>query len=149
MPKTGESSRLFFGWPAPPLARANFLVHAWWPAYHAAMDNEVIRTKKILTGISPLSFEHPTDQAALMSLGKVPGIDRILKFAFRLIHERRARLDFLSSSVRVNEKQFPELHGYLPAFKRVRRYPPISASNRCCLGLPGTSPTPGVPATHS
>jgi|GEM_PF-96407 len=64
----------------------------------------------VLKGLSPLSYEHPTDSAALSSLGKVPGIDRVLRFAFRLIHERRARLEFLSCSVRVNERQFPRVN---------------------------------------
>ena len=74
--------------------------------------------KTVLSSISPLSFSHPTDQAAMLSLSKVPGIDRVLKFAFRLIHERRARLHFLSSAVRVNERQFPELHAqYMEACK--------------------------------
>lgn len=64
------------------------------------------KAKKTFPGISPLAFEHPLDKAALSSLHKVPAIDKILRFVFRFVHEKRTRLDFLSSYVRVNERQF-------------------------------------------
>ncbi|MFC1745441.1 M48 family metallopeptidase [Candidatus Riflebacteria bacterium] len=66
--------------------------------------------KRIFPGISPLSYEHPTDAAALEAMRKVPGIDKILRLFFRLVHEKRTRLLFLSSTVRVNEKQFGNVY---------------------------------------
>lgn len=62
--------------------------------------------KKKFPNISSLSFEHPTDAAALVSLRKIPGIDIFLRFMFKMVQEKRTRLLYLSSTVRVSEKQF-------------------------------------------
>jgi len=78
------------------------------------MSQEIILSsnpeKKTFPGLSPLAFEHPLDAAALVALKKIPGIDQILRFVFRVIHEKRSRLHFLSSSVRVNERQFKHIY---------------------------------------
>ncbi|MBN2384593.1 M48 family metallopeptidase [bacterium] len=69
-----------------------------------------VKEKKRFPRISSLSFEHPTDAAALVALRKLPGIDKILRFLFGMIQEKRTRLFFLSSSVRVTDKQFNYVH---------------------------------------
>ncbi|MBN1961925.1 MAG: M48 family metallopeptidase [Deltaproteobacteria bacterium] len=72
--------------------------------------------KKDFPNISPHVFEHPLDRTALLSLQKVPGIDWVVKTLFSIVGEKRLRLFFLASSVRVNEKQLPRLHkNYLEA----------------------------------
>jgi len=69
-----------------------------------------MNVKKKFPEISSLSYEHPTDAAALVALRKLPGIDAILRFLFGLVQEKRTRLFFLSSSVRVTERQFAFVH---------------------------------------
>ena len=62
-----------------------------------------------LQDISPRAWEHPADRAALSALRKVPGLDEVVKFFLGMTSEKMFRLWFLSSSVRVSEKQFPRL----------------------------------------
>jgi len=62
-----------------------------------------------LEGISPRAWEHPADRAALAALRKVPGLDEVVKFFLGMTSEKMFRLWFLSSSVRVSDKQFPRL----------------------------------------
>lgn len=63
-----------------------------------------------LTGISSRAFEHPADRTALTALRAVPGFDQVLKVASGLLRERQYRLVYLSSSVRVDERQFSGLN---------------------------------------
>ncbi len=61
-------------------------------------------------GISSRAYEHPADRAALVALRGVPGFDALLKGMFGFFSERRLRMMFLSSAVRVDEHQFPVVH---------------------------------------
>jgi len=67
--------------------------------------------KKILTQISPRAFEHPLDRSAIQILQKVPGLDWVAKKFIATIGDKRMRLYFLASAVRVNENQFSRVHG--------------------------------------
>ena len=73
-------------------------------------DNE---TRKRFPDLSSTAFEHPTDRSTLAALKKVPGID----WAFRKFNEyggdRAGRLYCLSDTVRVDERQCPDLHKML------------------------------------
>ena len=60
--------------------------------------------------ISPRSWEHPADKAALDALRAVPGLDILIQKLFGATTERSLRLLQLASSVRVSETQFAELH---------------------------------------
>lgn len=62
-----------------------------------------------LNGISPRAWEHPADRAALAALKRVPGLDQVLKFFWGMTWEKQIRLRFLASSVRVTDRQFPNL----------------------------------------
>lgn len=70
----------------------------------------IVKKKKRFVGLSPLAFEHPMDAAALLTLKKVPAVDKILRLLFRVVHEKRRRLVFLSSTVRVSPKQFSYIY---------------------------------------
>ena len=61
-------------------------------------------------GLSPRAYEHPADRAALVALRKVPGFDLVVRKLFGTIGDRSLRLAFLASSVRVSERQFPDVH---------------------------------------
>ncbi|HEX7050549.1 MAG TPA: M48 family metallopeptidase [Longimicrobiales bacterium] len=66
--------------------------------------------RRVLHEISPDSWEHPADRAALAALRRVPGFDEILKKIFGLFGEKPIRLAFQANAVRVSEKQFPRIH---------------------------------------
>jgi Zn-dependent protease with chaperone function len=68
------------------------------------------RPRKVLTQISPVSWEHPADRAALQSLRAVPGFDQVVKKIYGFIGERGVRLLFQADAVRVGPKQFPRLN---------------------------------------
>ncbi len=66
--------------------------------------------KKLFPAISAHAFEHPLDRSALLGLQKVPGLDWLIKTFVAVVGEKRLRLFFLASAVRVNERQFPRIH---------------------------------------
>jgi Zn-dependent protease with chaperone function len=61
-------------------------------------------------GISSRAYEHPADRAALVALRSVPGFDVLIKGMFGFFSERRLRMMFLGSAVRVDERQFANVH---------------------------------------
>ncbi len=72
-----------------------------------------------LTGISSRAWEHPADRGALVALRKLKGFDTILKAASGFVSERRVRLEFLGSGIRVDERQFAGVHRLLAEVGRV------------------------------
>lgn len=73
-------------------------------------DTNAVRKHKVkLPGISPRSWEHPADRAALAALKKVPGLDMLLQKLIGATTEKSLRLISLASAVRVNERQFPKV----------------------------------------
>jgi Zn-dependent protease with chaperone function len=83
---------------------------------HAPPDREPTLDEDgrvILTGISSRAFEHPADRTALTAMRSVPGFDQLLRVASGMLRERQYRLVYLSSAVRVDDRQFADLHGLL------------------------------------
>jgi Zn-dependent protease with chaperone function len=74
------------------------------------MNDQAGVQRRILTGISPLAWEHPADRAALNTLRKVPGFDLALRKVFGLFGERALRLAFKANAVRVSPNQYPWVH---------------------------------------
>ena len=62
-----------------------------------------------LDNISPRSWEHPADRAALTALRQLPGLDTIVRSFVGITTEKSLRLISLASAVRVNDKQFPRV----------------------------------------
>ena len=56
--------------------------------------------------ISSRAYEHPADRSALVALRTLSGFDVVLRRLSGLFQERRHRLLFLASAVRVDERQF-------------------------------------------
>ena len=77
------------------------------------------RSRATLTGISSRAWEHPADRGALVALRKLRGFDTVLKALSGLINERKVRLDYLGSGIRVDERQFPVAHRLLAEVGRV------------------------------
>ncbi len=66
--------------------------------------------KIILKGISPRSWEHPADRAALVALKQLPGLDMVIQSILSLVSDRSLRLVALASSVRVSPIQYPRIY---------------------------------------
>ena len=77
------------------------------------MTSQPARARANLTGISSRAWEHPADRGALVALRKLKGFDTVLKALSGLVNERKARLDFLGSGIRVDERQFAGVHRLL------------------------------------
>ena len=69
--------------------------------------------------ISPRAWEHPADRAALTALKQVPGLNEVVKFFLGMTGEKQIRLLFLSSAVRVSDRQFPRLYALVDEACRV------------------------------
>ena len=59
--------------------------------------------------ISPKAYEHPADRAATAALKAVPMLDTVVRKLIEWGYERAVRQRFLSNSVRVGERQLPDL----------------------------------------
>jgi len=66
--------------------------------------------RKYFTDISPRSWEHPADRAALTALKQIPGMDEVLKFFIGGTGEKSIRLLFMASAVRVTQRQFSHVY---------------------------------------
>jgi peptidase M48-like protein len=77
------------------------------------------RSRATLTGISSRAWEHPADRGALVALRKLRGFDTVLKALSGFINERRVRLDYLGSGIRVDERQFAGLHRLMAEVGRI------------------------------
>jgi Zn-dependent protease with chaperone function len=61
------------------------------------------------TGISSKAYEHPADRAATTALKAVPMLDTVVRKLIEWRYERALRQYFLGNSIRVSERQLPEL----------------------------------------
>jgi Zn-dependent protease with chaperone function len=59
--------------------------------------------------ISAKAYEHPADRAATAALKSVPMLDRVVRKLIEWQYERALRQMYLSNSVRVGERQLPDL----------------------------------------
>jgi Peptidase family M48 len=71
------------------------------------------RSRATLAGISSRAWEHPADRGALVALRKLKGFDTVLKALSGLVNERRVRLEYLGTAVRVDDRQFTGLNRLL------------------------------------
>ncbi|WP_292672751.1 M48 family metallopeptidase [Nocardioides sp.] len=89
------------------------------------MTSQPARARVTLTDISSRAWEHPADRGALVAMRKLRGFDTVLKAISGLINERKARLDFLGSGIRVDERQFAGVHRLLAEVGRVLDAPEL------------------------
>ncbi|EFV13805.1 M48 family metallopeptidase [Segniliparus rugosus] len=64
------------------------------------------RSRVVFPGISSRAWEHPVDRAALGTLRALTGFDTLLKALASLLRERQHRLLYLSTAIRVDDRQF-------------------------------------------
>lgn len=74
------------------------------------MNTSPDRRRVRLPGISTRAWEHPADRTALVTLRSLSGFDVVLRTLSGLLQERRHRLLYLATAVRVDERQFRTLH---------------------------------------
>ncbi len=73
-------------------------------------DASSARARRVLSDISPRSWEHPADRAALQALRAIPIFDEVLRKLFGFFGEKPIRLAFQANAVRVSERQFGRVH---------------------------------------
>jgi Zn-dependent protease with chaperone function len=73
--------------------------------------------------ISPKAYEHPADRAATAALKAVPMLDTVVRKLIEWQYERAVRQMYLSNSVRVGERQLPDLWGNLVAVCKILDMP--------------------------
>jgi len=66
-----------------------------------------------LNEISPASWEHPADRAALGALGKIPGLDSVLRKIIGIFGESNIRMMYQANSIRVTPTQYTDIHDSL------------------------------------
>src|SRR5207248_1347789 len=62
--------------------------------------------------ISSKAYEHPADRAATAALKAIPMLDSVVRKLIEWRYERAVRQMYLSNSVRVGERQLPDLWGH-------------------------------------
>lgn len=62
-----------------------------------------------LTGIAPRAYQHPADKAASAALSAIPYLDRVVRKLIELGYERALRQSALGASVRLSERQLPDI----------------------------------------
>jgi Zn-dependent protease with chaperone function len=60
-------------------------------------------------GISPKAYEHPADRAATAALKAIPMLDTVVRKLIEWRYEKALRQFYMSNSVRVGERQLPDL----------------------------------------
>lgn len=70
-------------------------------------------TKTSLLGLKADDFRHPLDREATRNLKQLPGLDVIIRNLLGSIGEQYFYLDNIASSLRISEKQLPDLYKLL------------------------------------
>jgi Zn-dependent protease with chaperone function len=78
---------------------------------------------RVLKDISPTSWEHPADRAALQALRALPGFDLLLKKAIGFLGELGIRAWFQADAVRVGPQQLPRLQELMNEVCRTLDWP--------------------------
>lgn len=71
------------------------------------------RTKKILTGLDHVQYEHPFDKKALAALEATPGLSLVGKFITRNTIERIYTVQYTGSHLRITKDSYPAIYEYL------------------------------------
>ena len=74
-------------------------------------------------GISSKAYEHPADRAATTALKSIPMLDVVVRKLVEFSYERALRQMYLGNSVKVSERQLPELWTSYQGVKRILDMP--------------------------
>jgi Zn-dependent protease with chaperone function len=73
--------------------------------------------------ISSKAYEHPADRAATAALKAVPMLDTVVRKLVEFSYERALRQSFLGNSVKLSDRQLPELWTSFQGVKRILDMP--------------------------
>lgn len=73
--------------------------------------------------ISPKAYEHPADRAATAALSAVPMLETVVRRLVEWSYERALRQFYLGNSVKVTERQLPELYSSYLGVRRILDMP--------------------------
>jgi Zn-dependent protease with chaperone function len=73
--------------------------------------------------ISSKAYEHPADRAATAALKAVPMLDTVVRKLVEFSYERALRQSYLGNSVKVSERQLPELWASYDGVRRILDMP--------------------------
>ena len=73
--------------------------------------------------ISSKAYEHPADRAATAALKAVPMLDTVVRKLVEFSYERALRQSYLGNSVKVSERQLPELWASYEGVRRILDMP--------------------------
>ena len=73
--------------------------------------------------ISSKAYEHPADRAATAALKSVPMLDTVVRKLVEFSYERALRQSYLGNSVKVSERQLPELWASYDGVRRILDMP--------------------------
>src|SRR5689334_11934545 len=93
-----------------------------------ATDSELPVEAHRLPGIAARAYQHPADKAASAALSSIPQLDRVVRKLIELGYERALRQTALGASVRLGERQLPDVwaeHRYAYAVLDIDEVPPL------------------------
>lgn len=73
-------------------------------------SSDEARARITLDEISPASWEHPTDRAALHALRQIPGFDSLLRKVVGAFGEKNIAVLYQAAAVQVGPEQYPQVH---------------------------------------
>jgi Zn-dependent protease with chaperone function len=73
--------------------------------------------------ISSKAYEHPADRAATAALQAIPMLDTVVRKLVEFSYERALRQSLLGNSVKLSERQLPEVWGSYQGVKRILDMP--------------------------
>src|SRR6202020_1125159 len=73
--------------------------------------------------ISSKAYEHPADRAATAALQSIPAMDKVVRKLVEYGYERSLRQSYLGNSIKVSERQLPELYASYRGVHRILDMP--------------------------
>ena len=73
--------------------------------------------------ISSKAYEHPADRAATAALKSIPMLDTVVRKLVEFSYERALRQMYLGNSIKVSERQLPQLWTSYQGVKRILDMP--------------------------
>lgn len=70
-------------------------------------------TRKEILNLNSNEYEHPFDRKALNALEQTPGLDIIIRKFSKYWTDKILKIQYTGSNIKVNEKNFPEVHNAL------------------------------------
>jgi|GEM_PF-518130 len=71
--------------------------------------------KKILSGLNPIDYEHPTDKQALNALEGTPGLEMLVRKFHQYGLDKQLKVQFTGSNIKVTERNVPRLYNAMAA----------------------------------